>query len=237
MSNEATTRARILEVAMDLFGTHGYHRTSVRAIAEQLGISKAGVLYHYPSKYDILAGLAEPLLVAMEGVVAEAGHPDPCEARRRVVEGLLDVFLTHRYLLRLNVRDLALAAPGSIFERFSKVMMQANILVAGPEATFAERVRATQAVAGLSDPVVLYAEAPVDQLRAEVLEGVRLLLAPSDRTSSTDRTPTAAKGRPAALTAERIELARRMRDTERRSVPDIARELGVSRATLYRYLK
>lgn len=218
---------------MDLFGTHGYHRTSVRAIAEQLGISKAGVLYHYPSKYDILAGLAEPFLAAMERTVAEAGDPDPCEARRRVVEGLLDVFLTHRYLLRLNVRDLALAAPGSIFERFSKVMMQANILVAGPDASFAERVRATQAVAGLSDPVVLYAEAPVDQLRSEVLEGVRLLLAP------TDRTPPAAasRGRPVALTPQQVELARRRHDVEGRGVAEIARELGVSRATLYRYLK
>ncbi|MEU6829385.1 TetR family transcriptional regulator [Nocardia beijingensis] len=233
MSDETTTRARILEVAMDLFGTHGYHRTSVRAIAEQLGISKAGVLYHYPSKYDILAGLAEPLLAAMERTIAEAADPDPCEARRRVIEGLLEVFLAHRYLLRLNVRDLALAAPGTIFERFSTTMMQANILVAGPDATFAERVRATQAVAGLSDPVVLYAEAPVEQLRAEVLEGVRLLLAPTDPAPSASGT----RGRPAAMTAERIELARRLRDGEGRSVPDIARELGVSRATLYRYLK
>ncbi|MFG3614565.1 TetR family transcriptional regulator [Nocardia sp. NPDC047654] len=233
MSDETTTRARILEVAMDLFGAHGYHRTSVRAIAEQLGISKAGVLYHYPSKYDILAGLAEPFLAAMERTVAEAGDPDPCESRRRVIEGLLDVFLDHRYLLRLNVRDLALAAPGSIFERFSKVMMQANILVAGPDASFAERVRATQAVAGLSDPVVLYAEAPVDQLRTEVLEGVRLLLAP------TDWTPPAAasRGRPVALTPQQVELARRRHDVQGRGVAEIARELGVSRATLYRYLK
>jgi hypothetical protein len=30
-------------------------------------------------------------------------------------------------------------------------MMQATILVAGPDASFAERVRATQAVAGLSE--------------------------------------------------------------------------------------
>ncbi|WP_063048682.1 TetR family transcriptional regulator [Nocardia arthritidis] len=233
MSDDTTTRARILEVAMDLFGTHGYHRTSVRAIAEQLGISKAGVLYHYPSKYDILAGLAEPFLAAMERTVAEAGDPDPCEARRRVIEGLLDVFLAHRYLLRLNVRDLALAAPGSIFERFSKVMMQANILVAGPDASFAERVRATQAVAGLSDPVVLYAEAPVDQLRTEVLEGVRLLLAPTDRTPPA----TVSRGRPVALTPQQVEFARRQHDVEGRGVAEIARELGVSRATLYRYLK
>ncbi|WP_454195775.1 TetR family transcriptional regulator [Nocardia sp. Marseille-Q1738] len=233
MTEDKTTRARILEVAMDLFSAHGYHRTTVRAIAEQLGITKAGVLYHYPSKHDILAGLTEPLLVAMERTVADASDPDPRVARRRVVEGLLDVFLAHRYLLRLNVRDLALAAPGSILDRFSKVMMQANVLVAGPDAGFAERVRAAQAVAGLSDPVVLYADAPVEQLRAEVLEGVRLLLAPTGHAPRA----SAPRGRPAALTSEQVEAARRMHTEEGRSVPVIARALGVSRATLYRYLK
>ncbi|WP_218716291.1 TetR/AcrR family transcriptional regulator [Nocardia sp. MH4] len=84
------TRARILAVALELFGAHGYHRTTVRAIADRLGISKAVVFYHFPSKYDILAGLAEPLLAAMAAAVAEAAH-DPRTARRRVLEGLLDV--------------------------------------------------------------------------------------------------------------------------------------------------
>ncbi|MFD6455755.1 helix-turn-helix domain-containing protein, partial [Nocardia sp. NPDC060220] len=48
MSDDAAvgTRERILAVAMDLFSAHGYHRTTVRAIADQLDISKAGVLYH-----------------------------------------------------------------------------------------------------------------------------------------------------------------------------------------------
>ncbi|MEV6554204.1 TetR family transcriptional regulator [Nocardia sp. NPDC051756] len=233
MSEETTpnTQARILEVAMALFAAHGYHRTSVRAIAEQLGLSKAGVLYHYPSKYDILAGLAEPLLTAMESTVAEARHPDPCEARRRVIHGLLETFIDYRYLLRLNVNDLALAAPGSIFDRFRDTMMQANLLVAGPNATFAERVRASQAIAGLSDPVVLYAEAPVEELRTEVLEGVRLLL-------SVDPTPaTGQRGRPAAMTPDLVAQARHLHEVEKRSVPDVARVLGVSRATVYRYLK
>ncbi len=227
----ADTPARILEVAMELFGAHGYHRTSVRAIAEQLGISKAGVLYHYPSKYDILAGLAEPLLTAMETAVADARHPDPRESRRRMIDGLLDTFLAFRYLLRLNVNDLALAAPGSIFERFRDTMMQANLLVAGPHASFADRVRAAQAVAGISDPVVLYADAPVDELRAEVLAGVWRLLSADAAPASTQR------GRPAALTPDLAARARHLHEVEKRSATDIAEALGVSRATVYRYLK
>ncbi|MFI9509643.1 TetR family transcriptional regulator [Nocardia sp. NPDC052566] len=226
------TRDRILAVAMDLFGAHGYHRTSVRAIAEQLGISKAGVLYHYPSKYDILAGLAEPLLAAMEQTVAAAADPDHREARRKVIEGLLDVFLAHRYLLRLNASDLALSAPGPIFDRFRDAMMRANQLVAGPDPALADLVRAAQAIAGLSDPVVLYADLPTGELRAEVLAGVRLLYAEAPK-----RTSPAQRGRPVAMTEELVATARRMSEEERLSVPEIASALGVSRATVYRHLK
>ncbi|QIS14997.1 TetR family transcriptional regulator [Nocardia arthritidis] len=229
--NHAGMRERILAVALDLFGAHGYHRTSVRAIAEQLGITKAGVLYHYPSKYDILAGLAEPLLVAMERTVATAGRAEPAVARRMVVEGLLDVYLAHRYLLRLSLSDLAMAGPGSIFERLRTAMVRANELAAGPHPTFAERVRASQIIASLGDPVVLYAEAPLDELRAEVLAGIELLYGDGPQRVSGQR------GRPAALTPELVAVARRMSVDEGRSVPEIARELGVSRATLYRYLK
>ncbi|MFD6464168.1 TetR family transcriptional regulator [Streptomyces roseolus] len=228
----ASTKDRILTVALELFAKHGYHRTSVRAIAEQLGISKAGVLYHYPAKYDILAGLAEPLLAEMERTVADAADPDPCAARRRVVEGLLDLFLTHRYLLRLNVNDLALSAPGTIFDRFRDTMMRANQLVAGPHPTLSDRVRAAQAIAGLSDPVVLYADEPAEELRAEVLVGIRLLYADAPAPAPPDR-----RGRPAALTPDLVATARRMAEQEHRAVPDIARALGVSRATVYRYLK
>lgn len=41
-------------------------------------------------------------------------------------------------------------------------------------------------------------------------------------------------GRPAALTDAQIEMARAMRATGKHSMPEIAKQLGVSRATLYR---
>ncbi|WP_316575259.1 TetR family transcriptional regulator [Nocardia canadensis] len=225
------TRERILMVALELFGAHGYHRTTVRAIADRLDISKAGVLYHFPSKDDILAGLAEPLLAAMAAAVAEAAHPDPRTARRRVLEGLLDVFLEHRYLLRLTVNDLALAAPGAIFERFRATMLAAHRLVAGPSPALADRVRAAQALGALSDPVVVFAAESPGDLRAEVLAGVELLY-PADAGRV-----VATRGRPAALDAERIATARRMSGVEQRSATEIAAALGVSRATVYRYLQ
>lgn len=52
-----STRERILDVALDLFIEKGYDRTSLREIAESLGVTKAALYYHFPSKEDILLAL------------------------------------------------------------------------------------------------------------------------------------------------------------------------------------
>jgi len=44
---------------MDLFTTKGYAATSLREIAEALGINKASLYYHFRSKEDILLSLFE----------------------------------------------------------------------------------------------------------------------------------------------------------------------------------
>jgi AcrR family transcriptional regulator len=51
------TRQRILNVALDLFTEKGYDGTSLREIAEQLGVTKAALYYHFESKEDILMAL------------------------------------------------------------------------------------------------------------------------------------------------------------------------------------
>ncbi|MEV5716604.1 TetR family transcriptional regulator [Amycolatopsis mediterranei] len=164
------TRAKILRAALEEFSARGFHETSVRELAERVGVTKTAVLYHFPGKADIVTALAEPMLADFEAALAQAAEAS--DTRRAVVEGLLEVWLTHRHLLRMNLRDLGLTASEVVFERFRDGMLRANGLVAGPDADFADRVRAAQAIAMLSDPVVLFAEAPQDELRAAILDGV-----------------------------------------------------------------
>ena len=54
---KSDTRQRILDVALDLFTEQGYDGTSLREIAEQLGVTKAALYYHFESKEDILMAL------------------------------------------------------------------------------------------------------------------------------------------------------------------------------------
>jgi AcrR family transcriptional regulator len=53
----STTRERIPVVALRLFAEKGYDATSMREIAEQLGITKPALYYHFDSKEAILREL------------------------------------------------------------------------------------------------------------------------------------------------------------------------------------
>jgi TetR/AcrR family transcriptional regulator len=49
----ATGKESILRAAEDLFGAHGFDRISVRDIAEEAGVNKALVFYHFNSKDEL----------------------------------------------------------------------------------------------------------------------------------------------------------------------------------------
>src|SRR5580692_10977479 len=52
-----STREKILNIALDLFTEHGYDKTSLREIADELGLTKAALYYHFERKEDILLAL------------------------------------------------------------------------------------------------------------------------------------------------------------------------------------
>src|SRR5215831_11140152 len=47
-------RARAQSIALELFAEQGYEKTSLREIAERLGVTKAALYYHFKSKEDIV---------------------------------------------------------------------------------------------------------------------------------------------------------------------------------------
>lgn len=51
------TRKEILDTALDLFSKKGYYGTSIREIAEHVGIQKSSIYNHFNSKEDILINL------------------------------------------------------------------------------------------------------------------------------------------------------------------------------------
>ena len=71
------TRDRILATALDLFIEQGYDKTSLREIAERVGVTKAALYYHFSSKEEILRTLVQPLFEHLESLAAVlATQPD-----------------------------------------------------------------------------------------------------------------------------------------------------------------
>ncbi|RLK26134.1 TetR family transcriptional regulator [Micromonospora sp. M71_S20] len=234
------TRTRILRAALDLFAEHGYQRTSLRQIAERLRLTKAAILYHFPAKEHLLAALVEPLVADLEALL-DAAEAGPAErARWTVLEGWVDTILGHRRPLGMLFHDIALVGRGDTYHRLMRIAMRANDLIAGVDAGRRERVRAVQAVAACSDPVVFFTDIPVEVLRADMLDGARRLLGdPGEPRPDGDAGAAAVRrrpGRPRAMSPEQVEKARRMHAGGGHSADEIAAALGVSRATLYRHL-
>ena len=76
------TRARIQQVALELFAEQGYERTSLREVAERLGVTKAALYYHFKSKEDIVRSFTEDYFARMDALIAW-GSPDTIARRLR----------------------------------------------------------------------------------------------------------------------------------------------------------
>ncbi len=73
-------REQILEVAERFFYLRGFQATTVDAIAEELGVTKPFIYYHFENKRDILLHLLERTMrkshSVFKGVDVENGEPD-----------------------------------------------------------------------------------------------------------------------------------------------------------------
>ena len=72
-AGRAGTRARIQQVALELFTDDGYEATSLREIAEQLGVTKAALYYHFKTKDEIIESLVDDR-VALIGELIDVGR-------------------------------------------------------------------------------------------------------------------------------------------------------------------
>lgn len=260
------TRERILAEATEMFTRHGYHRTTLRLLADRLGITKAAILYHFPAKDRIVVALMEPFIVAIEEAIEHAAALPFPESRRALLDGILDGYLANQQLLLMARTDASIFTHEETYQRFMRMPGRVIEIIVGPDAPLEDKVWAVQLMGTLGDSVLLFGDAPKAELREAILHGTLRLLrdgppshAPeearidvgwSNARLSTSYEPTGPPhaggierlgsgrrvGRPRALSGERIERAKEMYASGAHNVDAIAAELGVSRATVYRYL-
>jgi AcrR family transcriptional regulator len=85
----ATTRDRLLDAAADVLLTSGAENVTLIAIAERAGVSKGGLLHHFPSKRAVVTALVDRLVDQFDAALRAAG-PEPGAATRAYLTGTLE---------------------------------------------------------------------------------------------------------------------------------------------------
>jgi AcrR family transcriptional regulator len=65
------TRRRVIDAAVQVVSERGAAALTLEAVAEAAGVSKGGLLYHFPSKEALVGGMVEALCDRFEEAVAE----------------------------------------------------------------------------------------------------------------------------------------------------------------------
>lgn len=143
------TRSRIQQVALELFTERGYEATSLREIAERLGVTKAALYYHFKTKDDIVQSLFDDQLAQLDALIAWGRQQPPGVAtRREFVRRYADLLQGRRHfqLMQFFERNQPLMqkhqAGATIRERLSAI----RELLSTPDATPPQQLRRSLAI-------------------------------------------------------------------------------------------
>src|SRR4051794_569935 len=137
-------RSRIQKVALELFIEEGYDKTSLREIAEKLGVTKAALYYHFPTKDDIVNSLIEQRIVAVEELLAWAEEqPRSAEMRLEFLEryATLHDAHAHEHVIRFFERNQTLINTLKAGKSMREQMNRVFDVIADPEEPLAQQLR------------------------------------------------------------------------------------------------
>jgi AcrR family transcriptional regulator len=179
-SPRGSTKERILDVALELFNAQGYDKTSLREIAERLGITKAALYYHFESKSQILLELHLRLHALGQGILDEIDRLGDdrkiVQAWPRLLDDLVDQVMSNRDLFLLHQRNQNAfgaivddprhqAANEDMEERFRRLLADVRI-------PLADRVRMAASLGAVVMTMMgaheLFGDASLDEVAAQL---------------------------------------------------------------------
>jgi AcrR family transcriptional regulator len=94
MNESKDTRCRILDVAEELFGEHGFDRVSIRDITKKARVNLAAINYHFGSKEDLIASIFERRVVPVNEARLAALEAVQRSAKKNPrLEDILEAFI------------------------------------------------------------------------------------------------------------------------------------------------
>ncbi|MEQ4303355.1 TetR/AcrR family transcriptional regulator [Plantactinospora sp. B6F1] len=190
--NTGDTRSRIQAVALELFTEQGYEKTSLREIAERLGVTKAALYYHFKSKDDIVHSFVHDRLDRLDRLIEWAAEqPIDAAGRRATLRRYCEEFFRDdgRSVMRFFEQNQTVIKQLSSGQMMRERMLRIAELLSRADPSPAGQLRATLALFAVHGS--LFA------LRGEVSSGQRRELALEIANELLDRIGTTPAGQDA----------------------------------------
>ena len=130
----------ILDTAACLFARQGLTGTSLQAVADALGCSKAGLLHHFPTKPALYEAAVAGIEAQERALLRSTGDLPPGPGRDRlVVEGLVDCAVARPGLTALSMTlpstppDPVSTGPGAGLPRLARTFFRVDQVATDPE--------------------------------------------------------------------------------------------------------
>jgi len=145
---EAETRRRIVEAAVELHGSLGPRDTSISAVAERAGVQRLTVYRHFPDDHALFQACTTHWLAANPPPDPEGWSTiaDPEDRSRAALSALYAYYRRTSYMWRLAYRDLddlpALQGPMRDFDRYLDAVRDGLLEAWSPSASTIGGLRA-----------------------------------------------------------------------------------------------
>ncbi|MDF4254176.1 MULTISPECIES: TetR/AcrR family transcriptional regulator [unclassified Streptomyces] len=179
--SRGNTRQRIQDIALELFAERGYEKTSLREIAEQLGVTKAALYYHFKTKEDLVTSLFEDLVLGPADEViawAEARQPTTLETKLEILNRYSACISKATPLVRFMHENQAALRELSVGEQMKARMFTLLKLIKDEDAALSDQVRCSSALFTMHSSLFALESsgAGVEEKRRAALEVARELV-------------------------------------------------------------
>jgi AcrR family transcriptional regulator len=184
-------QTRVLDAALKLIAERGVSGTSLRMIADAMGVTKAAVYKQFKTKEEIVIAITERELGRLEDALeaAEAEEYRP-RARDMLLHRMIDQAIDRRgtvSVLQFDPVIIRLQAEHEPFQRFIERLYAALLGTdTGPEARLHAAMLSSAISVAIMHPLI--ADVDDDTLRSQLMQVTRRILDLPDPTQRSART-------------------------------------------------
>jgi AcrR family transcriptional regulator len=180
-TSHSVAQIRVLAAALALFAEHGVGGTSIRMIAEAIGVTKAAIYYQFKTKEEIVLAAARLGFAKLEWALdAAESEESPSQAREFLIRQVIEIALEQRSVTRVLHNDPVMLRLLTEHEPSQHMFERMHRLMIGKAADAGARMRVAMLAGAIAAGTVhpLVADLDDNTVRSHLLELARFLLAP-----------------------------------------------------------